>query len=381
MGIKGKEIYEDDYLKEVLIDKSKELGRPPKRREVLHGAIIAKRIGNGSWCKALEVVGLQPTVPKSYTKQQLTQILTDWYEVHKTYPEVNDFNTNQDLPDTTTYVKKFGMSWSNVVKNILGLELINYHIYSYTEDEALSLFREEYCRISPISKEDFTTRKSRDIPSMEYYFRKFNVPWNKLKRLAGIDDIVCIRRTEEEWINAIKKVIDELGYIPSTEKFEEYFDHNSFRPYLGSYNEALIKAGFTPPNLSPIDVPETKEELLTKYIEFSKKLDRLAGINDLKFNNEIYNYDVFNLRFGSINNLKKEANKVLDFPYVEQDLRKFSKTDIANKLKEEYFKLGRKPTNKEIGGSPDLPAVRTILSYFLTTSMETVWSEIGMSIV
>lgn len=66
--------YTDEYLKEVLLDKSKELGRSPTRREVKHGNAIAQQFGDGSYDNALIHFGLQPNysrVNKRKTKKSL----------------------------------------------------------------------------------------------------------------------------------------------------------------------------------------------------------------------------------------------------------------------------------------------------------------------
>ncbi len=61
------------------------------------------------------------------------------------------------------------------------------------------------------------------------------------------------------------------------------------------------------------------------YIEFSKKLGRLASNIDLDNSKDIYNADVFIIRFGSMYALKKEANKILKFDIDLQNKRKIYK--------------------------------------------------------
>ncbi len=53
----------------------------------------------------------------------------------------------------------------------------------------------------------------------------------------------------------IKDVVNDLGYIPSSNKFEEICcSTKSFEPVLGNYNNALKEIGFEPPNESSVIV-------------------------------------------------------------------------------------------------------------------------------
>ncbi|MGU8835860.1 homing endonuclease associated repeat-containing protein [Clostridium perfringens] len=77
----SKKRYTDEYLKKVLLDKAKELGRTPSRREVKHGTAISQRFGNGSYDDALRCVGLKPNYsrfnkrkPKETLKSRLERL-------------------------------------------------------------------------------------------------------------------------------------------------------------------------------------------------------------------------------------------------------------------------------------------------------------------
>ncbi|MDS1006431.1 homing endonuclease associated repeat-containing protein [Clostridium sporogenes] len=99
--------YTDEYLKTIVLNKQKELGRTPKRREVSpHGSAIAQRFGEGKWNKALSKLGLEVNIPKSYTKNELIQIMKDWYKEKKIIPSVNTFSNNENLPDPKTHIEK-----------------------------------------------------------------------------------------------------------------------------------------------------------------------------------------------------------------------------------------------------------------------------------
>ncbi|MEG0378030.1 MAG: hypothetical protein RR614_06085 [Eubacterium sp.] len=56
--------------------------------------------------------------------------------------------------------------------------------------------------------------------------------------------------------------------------------------------------------------------------------------------------------------------------------RRYSKTIITQMLLDEFKRLGKKPTRKEIDENKDLPTVSTCLNYFETTRIGDVWNEI-----
>ncbi|BAO05156.1 hypothetical protein CF067_16795 [Clostridium sporogenes] len=369
--------YSDEYLKTIVLNKQKELGRTPKRREVSpHGSVIAQRFGDGRWNKALSKLGLEVNVPKSYTKNELIKIMKDWYKENKIIPSVNMFANDENLPDPKTYREKFKMKWSEVVEYILDVKTSERPspYDEYTNEYLLKIFKEEYYKINPISKAQFEKEKSSNIPSFTYYRKRFDKTWNELKKLVEIDEIINERRTKEEWIKIIKDVVDDLGYIPSSNKFEEICcSTKSFEPVLGNYNNALREIGFEPPNESPAIVEVGTKKLLEMYIEFSKKLGRLASNIDLDNSKDIYNADVFIIRFGSMYALKKEANKILKFDIDLQNKEKYTKEKVLNSLIQEYKVYNRRLTNEEVGINKNLPSISTILRKFTTTKMSVVW--------
>lgn len=63
-------------------------------------------------------------------------------------------------------------------------------------------------------------------------------------------------------------------------------------------------------------------------------------------------------------------------PEEEPCNRRYSKTIITKMLQDEFNRLGKKPTRKEIDENKDLPTVSTILKYFETTRIGDVWNEV-----
>ncbi|AEB77624.1 hypothetical protein ADU80_04995 [Clostridium botulinum] len=119
------------------------------------------------------------------------------------------------------------------------------------------------------------------------------------------------------------------------------------------------------------DVKETDDELLQMYINFSNKIGKPASSVDLNNSKDIYNADVFGIRFGSMEDLKK----LVGFP-VFQSTKKYTKEKLKQILLQEYKKLGRKLTYKEINENKEIPTITTFCRYFRTTKMSKVWEEV-----
>ena len=61
---------------------------------------------------------------------------------------------------------------------------------------------------------------------------------------------------------------------------------------------------------------------------------------------------------------------------ASQGRRRYSKRIITQMLLDEFKRLGKKPTRKEIDANKNLPTVSTCLNYFGTTRIGDVWDEI-----
>ncbi|HDK7194944.1 TPA: hypothetical protein PTV74_003252 [Clostridium botulinum] len=113
------------------------------------------------------------------------------------------------------------------------------------------------------------------------------------------------------------------------------------------------------------------------YLDFCKKIGRLASAKDLDENDNIYNADIFRNQFGGMENLKKLAKEtLLEYENIRYKKLKYSKLQLENILLKEYIRHGRRLTAKEINFNKELPEESTFLKYFKTTSLTKVWNEV-----
>ncbi|KFM99575.1 hypothetical protein [Bacillus clarus] len=99
------------------------------------------------------------------------------------------------------------------------------------------------------------------------------------------------------------------------------------------------------------------------YIDFCEKIGKVASGKDLEQSDDIYNVNVFSLRFNGLNNLRKLA----DLRTCVRTNHKYSKNELKRILTFLYKEKGRRLKTKE-SLEHKLNAT-TIMCYFETTSM------------
>jgi|Deesub1362A_J573_1020465.scaffolds.fasta_scaffold06906_4 hypothetical protein len=216
-------------------------------------------------------------------------------------------------------------------------------------------------------------RKFDSLPSVHYLIRRFKTgSYNGLLMKLGYEkeELRGIGYKDDELLEIIKKKAEELGRPPVISDMDTTVARE-IRKRFG-WNNALKKAGLSPLNKTPVEVAESDEELLEMYKNFCRKLNKPASAIDLDRSDEIYNSDVFEIRFGGMNNLRKLAG----LPECYSGRNKCTKEQIKDMLIAEYRRLGCIPTNREIKENKKLPSPSTILRHFRTTSMRKVWSDI-----
>ncbi len=339
-----------------------------------HMGIIPKRFG--SWNKALEIAGLNKKVHTG-SKDYYINLLKKWHEDHGRAPKKSDFMKDPALPHPQSIIRKFSLSWNEIILN-LGLDPnIKIDPNKLSNEELLKVFKEEYDKIKPKNIDEFNNNRTRS-PQVEYLEKRFKIPYNKIKKMLGIEDIRIHEFSDDEVIEELKRVTQILRHTPSTTEFINHSSMNErvVKNHFGSWNKGLTKAGLLARYKTPGEVHESDEELLQMYRVFSIKIGKgSTGANtfDLNGSDEIYSIGVFENRFGGINEVRKRLGLEVT---QEKNKRKYSKKQLKSLLLKEKGTLGRRLTNSEINKNPNLPSIRTINIYFRTTSMIKVWKEI-----
>lgn len=377
--------YTDEQLIKIIQDKAKELGRPPRKREVKQHFVIMKRFG--SWNKALIKAGLVPAWKTDMlTKEECIALIRKKAKELGRTPYAKEWNEDETLPSIDKVRQIFGnKSWFEIVQ-MAGLEPIytdlridGEHLFNrLSDEEVMQRVKNELKRLNTINQGIYDRDKNKNMPTSTYLFKRLNVSsWNELLLKLGYskDQLNIKEYTDDELIQALQDYYKQTGKNPTVNAMEKLgYSHKTFCAHFGSFNNALLKAGLKINQQSTV-VTHTDEELLQMYKDLCIRLGRAATSNEI---DEYlpYKSDVFSVRFGGLQNLKKLAG--YDDDIIRE--KKYTKKEIERKLIEQYKKYGRRLTNKEIAQlskqHEDFPAITTICRHFQTTKMSKVWDYI-----
>ena len=366
--------YTDEYLIKVIKEKAEELGRIPKRREVTIVSHIVFRKRFGSWNNAVEKAGLEAMRQKHFNKEECLDIIKKYINEFDEVPLRSNFDAAREYPHSDTILNILNFkSWTKLMESLGYETAISKAEIKEERSIVLNKFKEEYIRLNPSSLGDFDKRRSGY--SSGQYIRFFNLKWNELLNICGFKINQIYARDEKEIIKRFKKLSNKLDRTPSISECTEagislYIIRYKYKNYSSFLKEMNYKQTFN----TPIIVDISDEELLKLYSDFSDKMGKAdigASAKDLN-EGDVYNSDVFTIRFGGMIELKKLAGKTLT---VSRN-KKYTKDTIVELLFKEYKLKNRILTNKEISNNDMLPGLTTILRYFNKTKMSLVWDEI-----
>lgn len=155
----------------------------------------------------------------------------------------------------------------------------------------------------------------------------------------------------EKLIEILKKKQIKLNRTPTINDFKKSEKGlPSFRTIqyrFKGFNNALLKAGMIPITYKHGEINKTNEVLLNELKYLSNKLGRTPYAKELK-KNGLSSCSVYIRKFGSYNHSLKLCN--LDI----NNIRKYSKKDLLDKLKNFSKQLNRTPTAIEINNNKDM---------------------------
>lgn len=368
----------EQLIKEVLA-LSKKLGRTPKRREFK--SYSAANYHFGTWNNFLKKSGLIPLKQFDLSLDEYKEYIHDFVKKNNRTPTKDDFDENIYLPDARTMERKFEKPWSQILADLGYEPNIRMHHEEYfnslSDKELLSIFKEEILRLETNMRVYYDKNRKDQTPSFAQMQKRFNKTWTELLESLNIETIKQIK-TKEECIQILKDLNKKLGRAPSISETEAAgFKREIFKSNFGNFNNAVRAAGLDP-RTTPSIVTETDDELLNMYIEFSEDIgkDEYGATSlDLNGSDDVYNVDVFMIRFGNMEELRKQAGFKTK-PYK----RKYTKENITTLLLDEYKKVNRRLTNTELKNiskeREGFPSISTICRHFKTTKMSEVWNEI-----
>lgn len=365
--------YTDEDLLNKIRDYHKIYGVIPKRRDIKESYTITRRFG--SWNNAIELAGYKPT-RKIWTKEEIIKLIEEQIALNGrpfTRQEILSDNTLFSYCNFSSY---FGCSYLEYVESLgysaSQIRLADTRYLKMDDESFLDEFSKELNRIKSNRLRTFDKKRKTGFPASRYILARFQCNWTEL--LESID-LKAYRKyfSKDEFVEWFLTEIKKLETTPSSTYLikNHSFFYAYLKKYFKNYSNMCKELNIEPPFLTPTTVMHNNEELLEIYHNFYKKLGRIPTANDLNNSTDIYNSDVFIVRFGTMNRLRDLAN----VPKIKKTRASLiTKEEVQDELKHIYRKFG-KVTYKELEYLSEYP-ITTIFRKFNKTNMEDVWSEI-----
>lgn len=346
--------------------------RSPSKRDIASNGSFRRKYG--SWNAALEAAGLPVNRKFEHAEDELITSLQRFSEENGKSPTANNCNTTDYLFDTHTYMRKLGCkTWSQVLRKA-GLEeyFEQSTFVSMPDDELLSLV-ELVLSVGNDTRAVFYRANRGKLPSFGYLVSRFGSWGEILKRLSIRPNMN--KYSNEELISIFFEAKEHYGVVPSSTELESFssIPVRQWTKRFGAYNIFLNKIGEQQHSKTPENVIDTDDELKQLYMLFSAENGFTNGATSkaLDLSGDIYGSDVFSVRFGSINKLRKACG----YSTIHRQTDKYTEEQIKQILRDLYTKLGRIPTRKDLNIA-DIPSVSTICRYMKTSNLTEVFGNI-----
>ncbi|MCT6515373.1 hypothetical protein N0B30_22350 (plasmid) [Bacillus subtilis] len=309
--------YTEEELIAILQQRYKELGRPPKRKEVNQASTIRKYFG--SFNKGIEAAGLASNQNKRYTKEELIAIL------QQRYKELGRTPKTKEITQYKPILKHFGSY--NKALEAAGLTPNKMKIKTYTEKELIEALQQK-------AKELGRTPKGKEVSQYKSILKHFG-SFNAGLEAAGLASNTTRKRTytESDLIEILQQKAKELGRPPKTREVKQWA---TIIKHFGSFNKGLKAAGLTP-NKMKIKT-YTEKELIEALQQKAKELGRLPQGREIK------QWATIRKRFGSFHKGLEAAG------LIPNNTRKkpYTKESLIEILRQKAKELGRPPKTREV---------------------------------
>ena len=192
----------------------------------------------GSWSNAKRIALGKTNSYHNLTDIDILNFIKEFVKIYGYVPTENDFNNNPNFPSASTVSKKLG-GWVAAVK-LAGFK--PYIDTTLTKEVFLMRLKEYY----------YINKKSPQAREFKQY-QKFG-KFNDLLREAGIPIEYVSEYTDEELLSYILLFYKTYKKIPNSKDFyklSNYPSPTSYRRRFGSWNKAVILAGYIPKRKSP----------------------------------------------------------------------------------------------------------------------------------
>lgn len=193
--------------------------------------------------------------------------------------------------------------------------------------------------------------------------------FKKIDREKETEHLFLSEKTKEEVTKEIQKLV-EKGTIRTIYDLNKYdYSYRRLKNIFGDITWRQMAKEMKLDLHFKAEVDVTNKELIDIYKELSRDLDKDAKGATARDINEncIYNRGCFELRFGSINNLRE----ICGYEFKKKE-EKWTKEKVLETLIKEYKKRNGKLTVKDLKEIKTLPSQGTICKKFKVTNFTEV---------
>jgi hypothetical protein len=232
----------DEDLIDELHDVADELGRVPRSKEMTDYSYDCGTFRRhfGSWNAALEAAELEPYIRRDIPVEKLRE------EMHRLADELERTPREDDMTEygefgESTYLDRFG-TWNDALKS-MGYEPTHRHSIP-SSDLIDELHRLEDILGRTPAYPDMLELGEYDPGTYENHFGS----WNQGLREAGLPLNMRWGVQKSDLLAGLHRLADELGRRPSADHMmcEGEYDVKSYRRVFGSWDAAIIAAGYEP---------------------------------------------------------------------------------------------------------------------------------------
>ena len=181
-----------------------------------------------------------------YTKESIINKIQEFYKNNNRVPTSRDFQKLPGYPGATTVQRHFG-SWNGAIQAANLVVNTPTYVESYNKESIIALIHKYFNTYEKVpTTRDFDQNPDYpDSTTVTKYFQS----WNAAIAIAGLSVYKKdAKYSDSELLTAIKDFYDKNQRVPNKRDFirTEYPAYTTIVSRFGSWNTAILMAGFTP---------------------------------------------------------------------------------------------------------------------------------------
>ncbi|MCA1021653.1 homing endonuclease associated repeat-containing protein [Halobacillus litoralis] len=301
---------------------------------------------------------------ENVTKEEFINEIHKYFSMNGRTPRYSDF-TGEWI--SCFWGKRLFGSWNKAII-AAGYEPNQRVVYSYSKEELIKQLQDYYNNFKKVPTQ--RSLKVHGYAGSKSFYNHFGSFKNALKE-AGLLDLrkdkhqFCETYTDEEMLNSLRNYMKDKNRIPNHEEMSSSMVSPSVPSYdrrFGSIYKALKIIGYDKDIQKENDLIESNKEMLDKYIELAKILERTPSSRDIdQYSKQGFcsSMKTYESHFGSLFALQKQSGltpTVVGRNKTKQEMLE----DLTNLSKE----LGRTPSQNDLKYFEHVASLKKYINVF-----------------